>query len=151
MAAAAADVEHISVVVADLLWYFCCVFLSSSSPFSQLHTLIASSGCTLNFLCGIETFPPACYLEEIPNIPITLVDGNVHKCAFSFVEFQKIWVKFSVHFNGNPATVTSLTGLWRVWPVNHHEFGRDLSRPFLVYFTVNGTIIYTLAIMPLNN
>ncbi len=50
---------------------------------------------------------PSAYHDELtPDICITVVDGNAHKCAFSLVDFLKIWLKFTIHFKGNPATVT---------------------------------------------
>ena len=39
--------------------------------------------------------------EPTPNIRITAVDGNVH--TFTFADFLKIWFKFAIHLDGNPA------------------------------------------------
>lgn len=39
--------------------------------------------------------PRTAYLDKpTPNIQTTVVDGTVHKFAFSFADFLKIWLKF---------------------------------------------------------
>ena len=50
-----------------------------------------------------ESAPPTAYLEEpTPNICRTVVDGNAHKCAFSFDDFLDILVKICNTFGWKP-------------------------------------------------
>ncbi len=65
----------------------------------------------------IKVAPPTAYLNELtPYICIIVVNENTHKFAFSFAEFLKIWEKFAIYFNGNPALVSVLRSLSRDVP-----------------------------------
>ncbi len=59
--------------------------------FSHLcHHIALSSSAVLNDTGLKNVAPPTAYHNELtPNIHITLVDGNTHKCWFSTAEFLK--------------------------------------------------------------
>ncbi len=46
------------------------------------------------------------------------VHVNTHKFAFSVADFLKIWLKFALHFNGNPEEPGKMIFLFHVI-INH--------------------------------
>lgn len=82
---------------------FPCVYLSLL--ITPIHVALSSS-TVVNDAWLWNVAPSTAYLNEhIPNICITVVDGNALKCTFSFIEFEEIRFKFAMYFQGIPVSV----------------------------------------------